>query len=1051
MKHKIIKSLLSVLTAILCVFVFVACASKSDDDGKNVDAGSSLNGIYYLYANGQLDTSDFFQINGSTWSDKIGTKGTIEMDGTSIYMKYQSMAIPGVVESTSITYYGGTIGNGVFKCELWMSIPLIGNSVKYYCKTGKTPSDLPSGDNADDDVTDPSDTKRTVTFDANGGYTSISKMTFEIGAAMQNMPTPKRSGYDFDGWKDSSGNEYTSASIMPGNNLTLIAQWTRENKQYSDGYVSFTPATEGTKNIMTKFDYAGLVDKFVYVELTSDDIGGPSRVGMQGNFTLKTVEGMAYSINSGYSWIWYEGNFNTPNGAQRFTLRYGSNFQLVTILDGTGVVLQTYLVDIYVKHDYYINLYKDTDAITPFDSVRVIEGDYFSSVNHTQKVCDFTFDKHIYKVPINDSYLLDFDYSEPVTKNWDLYQTFKSQTITPELNGGTLDDDISVKPYEKEQTLPIPEKEGYDFIGWKLGELYFTDKDGNSGVNYLNANNGDEKLTASFEAKRLYWYDEGDELHAVFADPVITYTDGTKTEIVQITYSYDGTTLNNSNSFVVGESATVNAQKTIGHDFVGWYDDEQLLSTNMNYTFIVPNKEFVYTIKWQIDELLSNFEFIATVDKLTIVGVVNKNVSEIIVPFYTTAIKESAFRNCSSLTTVYWNAVECTSAGSLSYPIFSGCSKLTTVEIGNQVKTIPSYAFSGCSGLSEITVQNGNEIYHSAGNCIIETKSRTLIVGCKNSIIPSDGSVTSIGNDAFRSCSSLTSVEIPNSVTSIGDDAFRSCSSLTSIEIPDSVTSIGDYAFYLCSSLTSVTIGNGVTNIRYGAFRECSSLTSVTIPNNVTSIGSLAFEGCSSLTSVEIPNSVTSIGDRAFYNCSSLTSVTIGNSVSSIGNSAFYGCSQVIQIEGGIQYVDKWVVDCDRTVANIVLRSDTVGIADYAFFDCYSLTSVTIGNSVTSIGHRAFYGCSRLASVTIPDSVTSIGDWAFYYCSSLTSVTIGNSVTSIGDSAFYGCSSLTSVVFENTSGWKAGSTSLGSRSLANTSTAATYLRSTYCGYTWTRS
>ena len=105
-------------------------------------------------------------------------------------------------------------------------------------------------------------------------------------------------------------------------------------------------------------------------------------------------------------------------------------------------------------------------------------------------------------------------------------------------------------------------------------------------------------------------------------------------------------------------------------------------------------------------------------------------------------------------------------------------------------------------------------------------------------------SVTNIGDDAFRGCSVLTSVTIPNSVTSIGSCAFQDCSGLTSVIIPNSVTSIGGSAFYGCSGLTSVTIPESVTSIGYGAFRKCSGLTSVTIPNSVTSIGVHAFSGC---------------------------------------------------------------------------------------------------------------------------------------------------------------------------------------------------------------
>ena len=161
---------------------------------------------------------------------------------------------------------------------------------------------------------------------------------------------------------------------------------------------------------------------------------------------------------------------------------------------------------------------------------------------------------------------------------------------------------------------------------------------------------------------------------------------------------------------------------------------------------------------------------------------------------------------------------ELNSVESIGEYAFFNCSSLTSVIIPDSVTSIGNGAFSGCGGLTAIVVGEGNTAYHSSENCLIETESKTLIKGCNNSVIPCDGSVTSIGYRAFECCSSLTSIIIPDGVTSIGDEAFSDCSNLTSIIIPNSVMSIGISAFYGCSNLTHVIIGNGVTSIGNNAF-----------------------------------------------------------------------------------------------------------------------------------------------------------------------------------------------------------------------------------------
>ena len=276
-------------------------------------------------------------------------------------------------------------------------------------------------------------------------------------------------------------------------------------------------------------------------------------------------------------------------------------------------------------------------------------------------------------------------------------------------------------------------------------------------------------------------------------------------------------------------------------------------------------------------------------------------------------------------------------------------------------------------------------------------------------------SVTSIGYEAFRNCSSLTSVTIPNSVTSIGDYAFQGCSSLTSVTIPNSVTSIGYSAFFNCRSLTSITIPNSVTSIGGRAFIYCRSLTSVTIPNSVTSIGYEAFRNCSSLTSITIPNSVTSIVESAFAYCDSLTSVTcLAETAPSLGASVFSSTpsTKVLNIPCGSDYsswesATDWAsVECNLDLGN-------------------GLTSFPLTFAVISEGERTMKvsSCDESATdVEIPArvmyngelyDVISIGQQAFQYRSSLISVTIPNSVTSIEMLAFHGCKNLTSVILPN--------------------------------------
>ena len=396
-------------------------------------------------------------------------------------------------------------------------------------------------------------------------------------------------------------------------------------------------------------------------------------------------------------------------------------------------------------------------------------------------------------------------------------------------------------------------------------------------------------------------------------------------------------------------------------------------------------------------------------------------IKKIVIKDGVTSIGKYAFYNCSNLTSITIPD----SITSIGNDAFEGCSSLTSITIPDGVTSISSRAFYGCSSLKSITIPDGvTSIYGGAfsgcsslASIIIPDGIKSIDGGvfydCSNltSITIPDG-VTSIGENAFNGCSSLTSITIPDGVTSIGDYAFKDCSSLTSITILDGVTSIGDYAFdgtayyndkgnwdnevlyinnYLikaygmrnCSikdgtkiiadsafewrkSLASVTIPDSVTSIGNNAFGYCESLTSITIPNSVTSIGSSAFRGCSSLTSITIPDSVTSIGEYAFYGCSSLTSITIPDSITLICYDTFNDTGYYNDENNwvdGLLYISNCLIDTKKDIENCVIKDDTKIIANAAFYDCSSLMSITIPDSVTSIGWDAFHGCSNLKNV----------------------------------------------------------------------------------------
>ena len=204
------------------------------------------------------------------------------------------------------------------------------------------------------------------------------------------------------------------------------------------------------------------------------------------------------------------------------------------------------------------------------------------------------------------------------------------------------------------------------------------------------------------------------------------------------------------------------------------------------------------------------------------------------------------------------------------------------------------------------------------------------------------------------------------------------------------VTSIRQHAFRKCTSLTSITLPDSIATIARGAFNGCSSLTAIVIPDSVTSIGHMAFAGCTSL-KLEPTQEI----EMSNFKYRLLMHNHLAMVVDCYGEPEAIDVPSEIHHEGVIYRVTsigEHAFDCCSSLTTVVVPDGVMSIEYRAFFGCQSLTNITIPNSVTSIGTEAFYDCSSLTSIVLPDSVTSIEWWAFCGCKSLTDITFQGTI-----------------------------------------------------------
>ena len=234
-----------------------------------------------------------------------------------------------------------------------------------------------------------------------------------------------------------------------------------------------------------------------------------------------------------------------------------------------------------------------------------------------------------------------------------------------------------------------------------------------------------------------------------------------------------------------------------------------------------------------------------------------------------------------------------------------------------------------------------------------------------------------VPRDMFGKCTGLKKVTLKNGVRSIGEDAFRDCSSLESVIFENTVLEkISDGAFWGCSALSSIALPDSVTEIERNAFFE-TGLRNIQLPEKLTLIGGGAFCNCKNLKQVQLPPQLKELGDGAFFNCENLTQIQLPAQLNKLGTDAFRNCTSLdkIDIPAGLKQIESATFR-NTGLTSVTLHEGLTKIEDWAFHDCLKLKKIRIPKSVTDIGGLALgirYNMGTGAEEVIPGGFTVEG------------------------------------------------------------------------------
>lgn len=881
-----------------------------------------------------------------------------------------------------------------------------------------------------------------LAYNTNGGntITAVDKI-YNTAFTSAELPTPTKTGYDFDGWYNNNSDSATKveandlftnstatfANISTANTIaTIYAKWTpKTNTEYTveyylqnienDEYTKDDTKTEtktGT-TATTATVTAGAITGFTYDEDNDDNVTSGT-ITSDGSLVLKLYYNrrngnIIIEKGTGISTVSATGTGVNRNSETIYSVKYGATVTLsATASDG------------YTFSGWTRGSGSSATTITGNTIIQDTASEIYLTANATEATYAVTFSGNATDSTISiSSTSMNVTYNGPI-------ETLPTATRSHYEFGGWFKEETCTN----EITTTI-ELNSTNFV------LDHTNKTTTVYAKWIACEYGDNWTYDSTNHWKVCIHDGCSDINNTATHTFDNACDTTcnvceYTRTITHNYSYDFNDAGHYQVCSVCNHTTTSAEHTYGTNglcticgrtqlAMEYYESSSTSSYYYKvkgmgvYTGTTPTIPATYNDGTNGLKDVYQIESNAFKNNKTITSVVfsSKGTGK------TYDIGANVFNGCTNLASVTLNSVYsiggsafsgCTSLTSVTFPTtlfrlnehcFYGCTGITSIHLPRSIYTIKENPFAFCSNVESITVDTNNASFENVNNCVIKKSNNTLVFGCKNSTIPNN--VTIIAADAFWGHGSLTSVTLPSTLTTIQGRAF-SYTSISSITIPASVTTIENHVFS-GTALTSVTIPATVTTLGAGAFMSCEQLTSVTFEEpeetssgttqaHLTTLKYNMFMDSTNLTSANIPSTITTIEAYIFYD-TKITSLHIPASVTSILASSFENCGYLETItvaSDNTKYMSQDNCLIDKTTNTLVrgCKNSIIPTNKITGTDNYL---------VTKIGARAFSKTQATGCISIPSNITEIGGKAFEY-STYTSIILSENITTVGWGVF---------------------------------------------------